>query len=279
MPLHAGEQHPFYTFGFKSVSIMTSLSAAIITLNEEKNIERCLRSLQGVADEIVVVDSLSTDRTREICSQFGVHFIEQKFLGHIEQKNLAISRTFHEHVLCIDADEALSPELTRSILKVKEQGFPADGYTMNRLSWYCDQFIRHGTWYPDRKLRLLKKDKGRFGGMNPHDKIVMDPGTRNVHLEGDLLHYTYYTMEEHVIQGNKFSTISAISMQAMGRKAYWYNLFWNPLVAFFSHYFFKAGVLDGFYGLVIAHQQAYQTFLKYAKLMQLQRREKGNDQP
>ncbi len=250
---------------------MTPLSVSIITLNEEKNIERCLHSLKGVADEIVVVDSMSTDRTKEICLQFGTTFIEQSFLGHIEQKNSAIERTTHEHVLSLDADEALSPELAAAILRAKEKGFPADGYSMNRLSWYCDDFIRHGTWYPDRKIRLIRKGKGSFGGLNPHDKIIMQPGSKLLHLEGDLLHYTYYTIEEHVIQGNKFSTISAKSMSEKGRKARPHNLIFNPMMAFLQHYIIKAGFLDGFNGLVIAHQQAYQTFLKYAKLMQMQR--------
>jgi glycosyltransferase involved in cell wall biosynthesis len=258
---------------------MSALSAAIITLNEERNIERCLLSLQGVADEVVVVDSLSTDRTREICERHGATFIEQRFLGHIEQKNLAIERTRHDHVLAIDADEALSPELAASILKAKAEGFPSDAYSMNRLSWYCEKFIRHGTWYPDRKLRLIRKGKGSFGGLNPHDRIIMDPGTGVVQLDGDLLHYTYYTIEEHVIQGNKFSTISAQRMLDRGRKAHLFNLLWNPLIAFLQHYVFKAGFLDGFYGLVIAHQQAYQTFLKYAKLMQLQKKGPVAGQP
>jgi glycosyltransferase involved in cell wall biosynthesis len=250
---------------------MPPLSVTIITLNEERNIDRCLASLKGVADEIVVVDSLSTDRTREICESHGARFIPQPFLGHIEQKNFAIDRATHDHILSLDADEALSPELTRAILAAKEQGFPADGYSMNRLSWYCDAFIRHGNWYPDRKTRLIRKGKGRFGGLNPHDKIIMEPGTKLVHLNGDLLHYTYYAIEEHVIQGNKFSTISAMSMLEKGRRARWHNIFLNPPIAFLHHYVIKAGFLDGFNGLVIAHQQAYQTFLKYAKLMKMER--------
>jgi glycosyltransferase involved in cell wall biosynthesis len=261
---------PFDTFGTNQKP-MPPLSATIITLNEERNIERCLASLQGIVDEIVVVDSLSTDRTKEICTRYGVVFVEQPFLGHIEQKNFAIERATHAQILSLDADEALSPELARSILSAKEQGFPAEGYSMNRLNWYCDAFIRHGNWYPDRKIRLIQKGKGWFGGLNPHDKIIMESGTRVAQLEGDLLHYTYHTIEEHVIQGNKFSTISARSLREKGRRAGWHNLFLNPTMAFLQHYVIKAGFLDGFNGLVIAHQQAYQTFLKYAKLMQLQR--------
>ncbi|HZI54894.1 MAG TPA: glycosyltransferase family 2 protein [Chitinophagaceae bacterium] len=124
---------------------MKKLSVTIITFNEEKHIERCLRSVKGVADEIVIVDSLSADKTKEICLSHSVVFIEQPFLGYIEQKNFALSKASYEHVLCLDADEALSDELAASVMKEKEKGFPVDGYTMNRLNYYCGKWIRHGT--------------------------------------------------------------------------------------------------------------------------------------
>jgi glycosyltransferase involved in cell wall biosynthesis len=127
---------------------MKKLSVTIITFNEEKHIDRCLRSVKGVADEIVVVDSLSRDNTKEICLSHSVVFIEQPFLGYVEQKNFALSITSHEHVLSLDADEALSDELAASVLKEKEKEFPADGYTMNRFNYYCGKWIRHGTYYP-----------------------------------------------------------------------------------------------------------------------------------
>lgn len=250
---------------------MAPLSVVIITLNEERNIGRCLDSLSGIADEIVVVDSLSTDQTRRICERHGVRFIEQPFLGYIEQKNFALEAATHPHVLSLDADEALGPELAASILAQKKQGFPADGYTMNRLSWFCDRWIRHGTWYPDRKLRLIRKTDARWGGTNPHDKLILREGLSAQHLEGDLLHYTYYSLDEFILQGNKFSSIAAQALHAQGRKAGWWQLLWNPFMAFLKSYFFKAGFLDGFSGYVIARQSANQTFLKYAKLRQLQR--------
>jgi len=272
MPLHL--PGPFDTFASNRI-FMTPISATIITLNEERNIERCLASLKGVVEEIVVVDSLSTDRTREICEHHGAVFIEQPFLGMREQKSFAMAKATYDHVLSIDADEALSPELAGAILEAKTLGFPADGYSMNRLNWYCDRFMHHGTWYPDRKIRLIRKGKADFGGMNPHERIEMVPGALVKHLKGDLLHYTYYSIEEHVTQGNKFSSISANMMRQLGCKAGWHHLFINPTVAFLHHYVIKAGFLDGFHGLVIAHQQAYQTFLKYAKLMQLERSAKA----
>lgn len=250
---------------------MTPLSVAIITMNEEKNIGRCLQSVRDIADEIVVVDSGSTDRTKEICESFGVRFIVQPFLGFIGQKNFALDASIHPHVLSLDADEALSPELKKSMEKEKENGFPSAGYSMNRLSWFCDQWIRHGSWYPDRKLRLVLKSNARWGGMNPHDKLAFTNNLGEKHLSGDLLHYTYYSLDEYILQGNKFSSIAAKAMFEQGKKASYINLIWNPFISFMKNYFFQAGFLDGFNGYIIARQSASQTFLKYAKLIQLQR--------
>ena len=174
-------------------------------------------------------------------------------------------------MLSLDADEALSPELEESIQKQKKTGFGVDAYTMNRRSWYCDRWILHGSWYPDRKLRLLDKTKGRWGGVNPHDKIVMDNHAKLQHLEGDILHYTYYSIEEHIAQGNKFTSIAASAMFKQNKKSNWFKIIWNPFYAFINSYFLRGGFLDGFYGFVIARQIAYQTFLKYVKLMQMQR--------
>jgi glycosyltransferase involved in cell wall biosynthesis len=250
---------------------MAPLSAAIITLNEEKNIGRCLESLKDIADEIVVVDSGSTDKTKEICEGFGVRFIVQPFLGYIQQKNFALDATTYPHVLSLDADEALSPELRNSIVTAKANGFPCTGYTMNRLSWFCDSWIRHGSWYPDRKLRLVFKLAARWVGLNPHDKLELTKPSTEKHLAGDLLHYTYYSLDEYILQGNKFSSISAKAMFEEGKKAGYINLIWNPFMAFIKNYVFRAGFMDGFNGYIIARQSASQTFFKYAKLIKLQR--------
>lgn len=251
---------------------MAPLSVVIITLNEEKNIGRCLDSLAGIADEIVVVDSQSTDQTRSICEARGVRFIEQPFLGYFEQKNFALDAASHAHVLSLDADEALSPVLAAAILDQKAKNFPAQGYTMNRLNWFCDRWIRHGTWYPDRKLRLVRKDAARWGVTNPHERLIMHAGMTTQHLAGDLLHFTYYSLDEFIRQGNTFSTMAAKALHAEGRKASWWNILWNPMFAFLKSYIFKAGFLDGFYGYLIARQSASQTLYKYAKLRMLQKR-------
>jgi glycosyltransferase involved in cell wall biosynthesis len=250
---------------------MAPLSVAIITMNEEKNIDRCLQSVKNIADEIVVIDSGSTDATRAICERHNVRFIVQPFLGYIGQKNFALGQVSHDYVLSLDADEALSPELEKSIAEQKSQGFPNTGYTMNRLSWFCDQWIRHGSWYPDRKLRLVLKSVAKWGGMNPHDKLELARGSSEKHLHGDLLHYTYYSLDEYIFQGNKFSSIAAKAMFDQGKKARYLNLIWNPFMSFVKNYIIRTGFLDGLNGYIIARQSASQTFLKYAKLIKLQR--------
>jgi glycosyltransferase involved in cell wall biosynthesis len=257
---------------------MPNLSAVVITLNEELNIARCLESLSGVASEIVVVDSLSTDRTEEICRRYGVKFIKQPFLGYIEQKNFALAQATFDHILSLDADEALSPELRDSILSLGEE-WPADGYYFNRLTSYCGRYIRHGGWYPDRKLRLFDRTKGSWQGMNPHDKFVLEPGCIKAFLKGDLLHYSFYTIDQHITQINKFSGIKAEVLFNAGKRAGFLKMSLSPCLKFLKTYFFKLGFLDGFYGYVISRNSAHSTFLKYAKLRALHKRKNLSPEP
>ncbi len=251
---------------------MKLFSAVIITYNEEKNIGRCLESIKGVADEIIVVDSVSTDRTKQICLQYGVVFIEQPFLGYVEQKNFALDKATHDYVLSLDADEALDDELGKSILAEKQRSFPADGYEMNRLSSFCGQWIKHGTWYPDRKLRLLNRHKARWGGTNPHDKIIMQDGAVKAHLKGDILHYTYNSIEEIVSQTNRFTSLQSQEMFKQGKRSSVFKLLLNPISAFISGYIIKRGFLDGYNGFLIARYASYSTFIKYSKLLHLQKK-------
>ena len=247
------------------------ISAAIITFNEENNIGRCLESLQVVADETVVVDSHSTDRTQEICKTKGVRFIQNPFEGHIEQKNYAVSCASFDHILSLDADEALSDGLRQSIFAAK-QSWDCDGYSFNRLTNYCGKWIRHCGWYPDIKLRLWDRSKGRWGGVNPHDHVIMDDASRIGYLSGDLLHYSYPTIDHHIAQINRFSTIAARAVFERGRRA---NLLLdvclNPALTFFKKYFLKLGMLDGYEGFAISVHTAYGKFLKYAKLRELEK--------
>jgi glycosyltransferase involved in cell wall biosynthesis len=255
---------------------MLKLSVVIITLNEEKNIARCLDSVKDIADEIVIVDSFSTDCTEEVCRKYNVRFIKHEFKGHIEQKNWAIEQASHLHVLSLDADEELSDRLKKSILEVKGN-WKYDGYYFNRLTNYCGKWIRHTSWYPARKLRLWDRSKGKWGGLNPHDKFKLEKGSTKKFLKGDLLHYSYYTINEHVAQINNFSTIVANTYFKENRKSSYFNIVFHPLWRVFRDYIIKLGFLDGFYGLVVSVNSAHETFLKYIKLKNLIREKARQD--
>jgi len=252
--------------------LMTALSVVIITYNEEKNIQRCLESVRSLADEIVVVDSLSTDNTKKICLEYGARFIEQSFLGYIEQKNFALGQASNDYVLSLDADEAIGEKLASSIQKLKNRDTIVDGYRMNRCASYAGRWIRHGTWYPDTKLRLFNRKKARWGGENPHDKVIPDTAAHIGFLKGDILHYTYASIEEHITQMNRFTTIQAEAMLKSGKKATLFKLLVNPVAAFISGYIIKGGFLDGRDGLLLAKAGAYATFIKYMKLWHRQRK-------
>jgi glycosyltransferase involved in cell wall biosynthesis len=247
---------------------MPQISVVIITYNEEKNIRRCLDSIQDIADDIVVIDSFSTDRTEEICLQKGARFVKHPFKGHIEQKNYAITQAKYPHILSLDADEALSEELRRSILEAKAN-WKYDGYFMNRLTNYCGQWIHHCSWYPDRKLRLFDSRKGSWQGINPHDEYKLHREEPTGRLTGDLLHYSYFSIKGHIDQINKFSDIAAQSLYNRGKRANLLKVVFGPFWTFLRNYFIKLGFLDGFYGFIICMISAHATFLKYAKLKQL----------
>lgn len=250
---------------------MIKLSVVIITLNEEKNIERCLLSLKNIADEIIVMDSFSTDKTKEICQKHGVRFVEQKFIGYRDQKNLVHDMASFDYVLSLDADEVLSPELEASILKAKNN-FEYAGYEMSRLTNYNGQWIHHSGWYPDKKIRMVKKSLGRWGGENIHEGMVVT-GTIGP-LEGDLLHYSYDSVSSHIIQANKFSSMEAIALYQQGKKATLGRLITRGPFQFFKDYVLKLGFLDGSYGFVICFINGLYVLLKYAKLMDLQNSKK-----
>lgn len=245
------------------------ISAVILTLNEEKNIERCITSVLGIVDDVVVVDSFSTDRTEEICLAMGVRFVKHKFEGYIEQKNWALTQAIHPVVLSLDADEALSDELRKSILEVKHS-WEATSYSFNRLTSYCGKWIHHCGWYPDTKLRLWEVNRGRWGGTNPHDMVIMEDSTTTKWLKGDLMHYTFYTIAEHIGQVNKFSEIKAKAKHAKGRRTSLLAILVNPLFKFVKSYFLKGGYRDGRYGFYVCSISAFSTFLTYAKLYELQ---------
>lgn len=250
---------------------MEKLSVVIITYNEEKNIGRCIDSVKAVADEVVVLDSFSSDRTVMIAQEKGAVVHQQKFAGYGAQKNAAAALAGHDYTLYLDADEFLSPALEAAILEEKQNDFPADAYSMNRLNNYCGKWIRHGSWYPDKKIRLLRREKGRWTHDIVHESIQTDPGIRTVHLPADLLHYAYTSLGDHISKNNRYSTLSAQLKRERGQSTNWFKILFNPFWNFLNSYIFRLGFLDGFYGFVIAVNIAHLTFMKHYKLYALKK--------
>jgi glycosyltransferase involved in cell wall biosynthesis len=244
------------------------LSVAIITFNEEKNIERCLRSLEGIADEIIVVDSFSKDATQTICAKYNVRFIHHIFEGHIQQKNYAIDQTSGDWVLSLDADEALDEALRKSIIDIKNSP-NATGYRMNRLTNYCGHWVKYCGWYPDTKVRLVKKNHARWTGVNPHDRLDMTDNSHTDFLVGDILHYSYYSVEDHLKQIEYFGDIAAKELHAQGKSISRIMIALKVVAQFFKSYILKTGFMDGITGWTISRLSAYATLRKYSKLRKL----------
>jgi glycosyltransferase involved in cell wall biosynthesis len=249
---------------------MHPLSVVIITFNEEQNIERCIRSVKDLADEIIVLDSYSTDRTVEIARHYGAVIHYEKFRGYIGQKNFAVKLATHNYILSLDADEALDERLKASVLEAKKT-FSHRAYSMNRCTNFCGRFIRHGLWYPDTKIRLFDRSVAHWGGINPHDKIEMEGNFAPKQLRGDILHYSFNSVEDLVWQNNRLSSISASSMYANGSRSSRMKILFHPFWAFVNGYVFRRGFLDGLDGFSIAVHTSHQVFQKYSKLYRLQR--------
>ncbi|MGD0709899.1 MAG: glycosyltransferase family 2 protein [Bacteroidales bacterium] len=249
---------------------MEQISVVIITLNEERNIERCLKSLEEVADEIIVLDSFSTDKTSEICQKFPVKFIQKEWMNYSASKNFANSNASYDYILSIDADEALSDELKRAILELKTSDNLFDAYCFNRLANYCGKWIRHGGWYPDTKLRLWNRHKGQWEG-EIHEAVKMERNTKTGFIKGDLLHYSYYSIEQHLNLMNKYTDIMANELFNIGKNASIFKLLFSPVFKFIRDYILKLGFLDGYTGFVICRISTRASFLKYTKLRRLNR--------
>lgn len=253
---------------------MPPLSVVIITFNEENNIGRCIDSVKEVADEIVILDSFSNDNTVDIARSKGAIIHQQRFLGYGPQKNKALELCTHDFVLSLDADEALSNKLASEIANVKKQA-DHSAYIMNRCTNYCGKFIRHGSWYPDKKIRLFNRQVAKWSDGMIHEKVEIAPGTKVKQMAGDILHYSFNSIEDHVSQNNKFSSISAETLFSNGRKTNLFKLIVNPAWAFILSYFLRAGFADGIAGLIVAVNISHLTFLKHSKLLMLQRRKKS----
>lgn len=244
------------------------LSAVIITFNEEANLHRCLSSITDVVDEIIIVDSYSSDATEKIAKEHKVKFFKNKFDGHIQQKNFAITKAKYKHVLSLDADECLSEALKKSIIQTKNN-WVHDGYSFNRLTNYCGQWIRYCGWYPDKKLRLWDSTKGFWQGQNPHDQFKLYKTATYGFIKGDLLHYSITSIEEHLLVIDKFSTIAAKEMYNKGIKFPKIRSWVHPIFKFIKQYILRFGFLDGKNGLRVCSNSAFSTHVKYKKLAKL----------
>ncbi|MEX2335953.1 MAG: glycosyltransferase family 2 protein [Fulvivirga sp.] len=246
------------------------ISGVIITYNEERHIKQCITSMLEIVDEIVVVDSFSTDQTVEICKGLGAKVIQHPFEGHIQQKNFAMHQASFDHVLSLDADERVSSEMVASIKAVREN-WQADGYVFSRFNNYCGTWLKH-SWYPDKKLRLWDRRIGKWGGTNPHDKVVMNNGVEVRKLKGDILHYAYENLEEHYEQIKKFAVIAANAKFEQGKRVnFGIHVLLNPWYKFFRKYVLRLGFLDGYYGFIFSGLTAYLNFMKYLRLWELNR--------
>lgn len=251
---------------------MTKISGVIITFNEERNIARCIESIKDVVDEIVVVDSFSTDKTKEICLSYNLRFIEHPFNGYRDQKNFALDQAQYDYVLSLDADEALSEGLKKELIKIKNE-LTFDAYRFKRLNNYCGKWLKHGQWYPDVKTRLWNKNKARWGGLNLHERVVLPKGASVRSVNEDILHYMYATVDEHIRQTAKFAKIYAESAFESGRSvSFWGKVIFSPGFKFFKDFILKRGFLDGYYGFIACLIACILNFFKYINLFELQRR-------
>lgn len=250
---------------------MSRLSAVVIAFNEEKRIADCLRSLQPLADEILLVDSGSTDRTVEIAKSLNARVLYHPFEGHVQQKNFAMQQASFDWVLSLDADEVLSKELQASILNIKEKGFNNMAYSFNRLNNYCGTWLKHGGWYPDRKIRLWHRSVGHWGGLNPHDQVILQKGVEAERLAGDLLHYTYDSVEAHLQQMDRFARISAQAYFERGKRTHTLEVWLNPVFSFVRDYVLRAGFLDGRAGWTANRIAMRYQYWKYKHLLHLQK--------
>ena len=241
------------------------LSATIVTLNEERNIARAIESLR-CADEVLIVDSGSTDRTREIALGLGARVIEEPWRGYAAQKNYAASCAAHDWILSIDADESLTPELSAEIVALKTASTYADGYSFPRLAQYLGRWIRHGGWYPDRKLRLYNRTKAEWTGDYVHESVRVNSVNGSIgELHGDLLHFTCHSLSEHLRTLDRYTSLAAREIVAKKKPVPMRRLALDPAWTWIRTYILRRGFLDGPQGLAIAWMAALYTFLKYAK--------------
>jgi glycosyltransferase involved in cell wall biosynthesis len=252
---------------------MIPISIVIITLNEEDNIKACLDSVCGLSDNIIVVDSGSDDRTQEICKSYpNVSLYINKFVDYSQQRNFGSSKSVYEYILNIDADERISEELRRSILELKLKPASNILYTFNRLNHYCSKSLKFGAWYPDVKRKFWNKNFANWEGI-VHENLVFIEKPEIIKLKGDLLHYTYSSVNEHISQTIKYSLLGAQKDFSRGKKAGIIKLLFKPAFKFSLLYFLRFGFLDGYYGFLAARISAYGSFVRDSALRDLWKQE------
>lgn len=245
------------------------VSGCVITYQEADRIGDCLRSL-AFCDEIVVVDSGSTDGTVDVAAGLGARVVENRpFPGHREQKQFAVEQARHDHVFCLDADERCTPALQQRVRALAAAGFPADAYEMPRHNHYLGRVLRHGLFVPDRKVRLFDRRRARWGGRNPHDRVELAPGARCERLAEGIEHLAYRDFRHHVRTSDRYATIAAQALAAEGRRAGLFDLLIRPPAVFVKSYLLKLGLLDGWRGLVVAAMAARTDWRKYRCLWRL----------
>jgi glycosyltransferase involved in cell wall biosynthesis len=238
------------------------ISATIITLNEERNIARAIESIR-CADEIVVVDSGSTDRTCQIAEQLGARVVHEPWRGYAAQKNLASQHASHDWILSVDADEAITEELEAEILALRQTEPEVAGYSMPRLTQYLGRWILHSGWYPDRKIRLFHRERAEWQGGFVHESVQANGPAG--HLQGNLQHFTCDSLSQHLRTLDGYTTLAAQELRARNARVPARRLLLDPAWTFLRTYFIHRGFLDGPQGLAIAWMAALYTFLKYAK--------------
>jgi glycosyltransferase involved in cell wall biosynthesis len=243
-----------------------ALSVAIITLNEEDNLPRCLESIRELAAEIIIIDSGSTDDTRAVAERFGVVFKVNPWPGYVAQKNVALEHCAQPWILFLDADEAVSPELAKNIRQLFASGEPREqGFSCNRLNFYLGRWIRHA-WYPEWRLRLVRGNCARWVGLDVHEKLEVEGVTRR--LAGDLLHYPFCSVLDHFQNTLKYARLAADSYEHTGQRCRWYQAVFSPWMAFLKVLVVKNGWRDGWRGWVIAGAKGFNVFAKYAFLLE-----------
>jgi glycosyltransferase involved in cell wall biosynthesis len=243
------------------------ISAVLITFNEEENIEPALQSLEGIASEIIVVDSHSSDKTAKIARKYTDLVFERTWTNFGDQKNFGNSHASHPWILSLDADERLSPELREELCALKEKEPECAGFSLPRKVRYLGRWIRHSGWYPDRRVRLFHKDGAHWESAHVHEKLVVAGAIKN--LQRPILHFTYRNISDHVARINLFSDLGAKKLYAKRKKCRWYHLVTLPGARFLKSYILKLGFLDGFAGLVISVLNGYAIFIRYAKLREI----------